>query len=199
MTYNDLFKMLLSDNPGIKIKENEELVFALIPELKKCVNFNQHSTWHPYFLYEHILYALNFLEKESNNDSNNLIMALAVLFHDFGKLYTLVIDNQGRGHFPDHWLISADIFDKYSSIMELDEGSKKTIFKLIKYHEINLEKLSEKEKISILSQFNKDEITMLYKIKRADKMAQSAIAQVLIPMLNEQEKEILSQFRINRK
>ena len=204
MTFNDLKKILLLNNSGLIIKENEDAIFALIPELLECKDFNQHSPWHPYSLYEHILYALNsvkseYIELDATEEEIEkiLIMKIAILFHDIGKKDTQVIDSNGIGHFPNHWLVSAEIFNKYAPQMGLSNKAISTINKLILYHEIRFEKMSEREKNAFLCQLTRDEIIMLYKIKRADNMAQSKEAQDLIPMLDEQENDILK--KINKK
>ena len=48
MTYNDLIEILLSDDVYDRLKQNEEEVFLLFPELKICKGFEQNNDWHIY-------------------------------------------------------------------------------------------------------------------------------------------------------
>ena len=77
MTYNKLIEILLSDNVYEQIKQTEQEVFKLIPELKVCKGFNQNNQWHIYDVYEHILHVISGVE-------NNICLRLAALFHDIG-------------------------------------------------------------------------------------------------------------------
>ena len=80
MTYNDLIEILLSDDVYDKLKQNEEEVFLLLPELKICKGFAQNNDWHIYDVYEHILHVISETEK-------NIYLRLSALFHDIGKPY----------------------------------------------------------------------------------------------------------------
>ena len=92
MSINGLFSILLSEKPSILIKQNEEDIFKLIPELKRCKGFNQNNPWHPYDVYEHILHVVD-------NVDNDLILRLIALFHDIGKPEVYKEDEQGIGNF----------------------------------------------------------------------------------------------------
>ena len=63
MNYDDLVNILLSDKPSVLIKENEEDIFNLIPELKLSKGFNQNTIWHIYDVYNHILSVIDSVEK----------------------------------------------------------------------------------------------------------------------------------------
>ena len=54
MTVKDLTEILKLEKPSIEIKNNEEEIFKLIPELEKCKGFEQNNEWHPYDVYENI-------------------------------------------------------------------------------------------------------------------------------------------------
>ena len=179
MTFNDLYKILLSTKPSELIKQNEQDIFQLIPDLKKCKGFNQNSVWHPYDVYEHILHVIDNVESD-------LTLRLTALFHDIGKPDTYTEDEKG-GHFYNHWIVSQSIFNEYSEHYNIPD--KKTISLLIYYHDYNVNKLIDSEVIKFLT---KEEIIMLFKIKRADLLAQNSKYHYLLDEYDKIEKEILN-------
>ena len=83
----ELFKILLSDKPSDRIKNNEKEIFEFIPELKDCKGFNQNNDWHVYDVYEHILHVVDYVEED-------LILRLTALFHDIGKPLSYTEDSK---------------------------------------------------------------------------------------------------------
>ena len=57
MTTEELFEILLEDKPSTILRERKEELFELIPELRECNEFDQHSKWHQYDVLEHIFHA----------------------------------------------------------------------------------------------------------------------------------------------
>lgn len=68
------------------------------PELAALINCPQHPDWHPEGdVWTHTLHAMDALPYvRTNNDADNLIVAIAVLCHDFGKPKTTVHQADGR-------------------------------------------------------------------------------------------------------
>lgn len=182
-----LYEILLSDNPSILIKENEEYVFSLIPELKLSKGFEQQNVWHIYDVYEHILHVVD-------NVPNNLIMRLSALFHDIGKPFTFTRDSEGVGHFYNHWVKSREIFENFADKFNLDSNIKKTVSKLIYYHDIRLEKITEETKQRLIEDLSKEEMVMLFQLKRSDLLAQNNQFHYLLDMYDEQEKEMINRY-----
>ena len=107
MSIEALFNILLINKPSVLIRNNEKEIFRFIPELKQCKGFNQHSIWHPYDVYEHILHVVD-------NVDDSIELRLAALFHDIGKPETFELDKYGIGHFHGHWFTSKDIFEEFA-------------------------------------------------------------------------------------
>ena len=177
MNINDLYKILLSEKPSKLIVNNEEEIFKLIPELKMSKEFNQNNPWHIYDVYNHILHVIDNIE-------NNLTLRLVALFHDIGKPFTYTEDENKVGHFYNHWLISQKIFDEFAIKYNIE--NKETISKLIYYHDYSLNKLDEIDEL-----FTIDELTMLFKIKRADLLAQNNKYHYILNDIDKKEKELL--------
>jgi tRNA nucleotidyltransferase (CCA-adding enzyme) len=181
---NDLFTILLSDNPSIIIKKNEELIFELIPELKECKNFKQNNPWHIYDVYEHILHVVD-------NVPNNITIRLAALFHDIGKPKVYIEDENGVGHFYNHWIISKEIFLRFALKNNLDDKLTKSVANLIYYHDINIDKITLEQLSEIIDAFDEKEINLLFQLKRADLLAQNEKFHYLLDDYKLQETNLL--------
>lgn len=74
----EIEKILLKPDILTSIKENEEVLFSLIPELKRMVAFAHKHPHHHLDVWGHTLLALSFSEAD-------LEMRFALLLHDIGK------------------------------------------------------------------------------------------------------------------
>lgn len=180
MSVNELFYILISDNPSLYLRSNNFL-FNLIPELKESVGFDQKSDWHIYDVFEHIMHVVDGVP-------SNLVIRTAALFHDVGKPYTFKLDENGIGHFYGHWKVSCDIFNKFASNYNLDEDFTKRVLNLIFYHDYNVEKLGNK----IYDVFDRDGIIKLYQLKKADLLAQNSKYHYILGDYEKQKTKLLS-------
>ena len=188
MSIEELYNILLSDKPSNEILKNENKIFILIPELKKCKGFNQNNEWHIYDVYEHILHVVD-------NVPNNIILRLAALFHDIGKPISYTQDENGIGHFYGHWEESKKIFCSFAIKNNLDENMTDLISKIIYYHDVNIDKLDDKQIQKLCNTFNIEEIKMLYQLKRADLLSQNKKYHYILEKYNDQEKELLFKYK----
>lgn len=184
MDYSLLFEILLARNPSLAIKENEEYVFSLIPDLVKCKGFEQNNDWHIYDVYEHIL-------KVVDGVSSNLAIRLAALFHDVGKPYVRTKDEKGVDHFYDHWTKSKEIFMLFARKYNLNEDLVKTVSKLILYHDFDFQNISDAVKDIVLNSFTIEEIKMLFELKESDLLAQNSEYHYLLDNYKKQKNRLL--------
>ncbi len=185
-----LKSILTSKEPSALIKQNEEYVFSLIPELRICKGFQQNNPWHIYDVYDHILKVLDAVPK-------CLKIRMAALFHDVGKPYVYHADENGIGHFYGHWIKSVEIFESFAKSAGLDSEFSASVAKLIFYHDINFGKLSDKELEKIIEKFNAEELAALFDIKRADLLAQNPKYNWMIKNYEIQEEMMLKRKNIN--
>lgn len=179
-----LNEILVLGKPSIFIKIYEEEVFDLIPELEYCKGFNQKNKWHIYDVYSHIMHVVDNVDFDYE-------LRLAALFHDIGKPFVYNEDENGVGHFYGHWDKSNEIFIDFAKRNRIDEKIIKRVSKLIEYHDINIDYMNESELNKFLSFFNRDELIMLFKLKRADLLAQNSEFHYLLENYAIQEQNVL--------
>lgn len=185
-----LIDILLEDKPSESIRNNEEEIFKMIPELSLCKNFNQNNIWHIYDVYEHILHVIDEVP-------NNIVLRMSALFHDIGKPFVYKEDDNGVGHFYGHYIKSKEIFDKFSEIYNLDEDLRRKVLNLILYHDLNIDKTSEEEFNKLINVFDEEGIVMLFELKRSDLLAQNRKFHYILDDYERQKVRVLS--KINKK
>ena len=183
MAYDKLLEILLSNDVYNKLKQNEQEIFKLIPELKACKGFDQNSKWHIYDVYEHILRVVAGVD-------NNIYLRLSALFHDIGKPLTYTKDNSGIGHFYNHWNKSVEIFKRYKDKFRLSTKEISLVTNLIFYHDISFDKMSEEELNKMVTEIGTSNINLLFSLKRADLLAQAPEFHNLLSNINNQEQNI---------
>ena len=163
--YRELIQLLTTDNPSHYIRENIEIFFQIIPEIKPMYKFEQQNKWHIYDILEHTLKVLE-------NTPNNIYLRLAALFHDIGKPSKFFIGKDGYGHFYDHPKASEEIFKKIAQRLKMDNKTKDLVSKLIIQHDMKLP--TNPEKIYEFLRLNGFDYTlMLFELKKADNLGQN--------------------------
>ncbi len=183
MTYDKLLEILLSYDVYKIIKQTEQEIFELVPELKACKGFGQNNKWHIYDVYEHILHVVAGVD-------NNICLRLSALFHDIGKPLTYFEDDNKVGHFYNHWNKSIEIFKKYQDKFGLSNEEIFLITNLIFYHDINIDKMNDVELNDMITKFEISDIKLLFALKRADLLAQAPEFHKLLLNINKQEQNI---------
>ena len=187
MNIEELYNILLDSKPSQRLLENEDKIFDFIPELRLCKGFNQNNEWHVYDVYEHILHVVDNVECD-------IVLRLAALFHDVGKPFCYSIDANGVGHFYGHYEVSKRIFDKFADRNGIVFDLKSVVSNLIFYHDINISRLSNNKIDELYKIFGCAGIKKLYKLKRADLLAQNSKFHYILNEYDEQEKKLLLKF-----
>lgn len=182
-----MFKILLEDKPSESINNNKELFFSLIPELKSCVDFDQRNEWHVFDVWEHILHVVDGVESDK-------VLRLTALFHDVGKPNTFTVDDNGVGHFYNHWSESQSIFLDFSKKYNLDSELSNLVSKLIFYHDVYVEKASNDVLSDLCSNLSKEELGLLYKIKKSDLLSQNPKYHYLLSSYDEQYNNLINKY-----
>ena len=164
--FEELKKIIVSDNIDRYMDEYREIFFEIIPELKECDNFNQHNDYHIYDVYTHTINVVK-------NTPKNLYLRLASIFHDIGKPRVFELDEGKVGHFLGHASISNNIFCAFAAKYKLDNKSKKIVSDLVLYHENDLS-IKNNKIYNFYKKFDMNRIEMLFDLKMADVMSQNS-------------------------
>lgn len=107
------------------------IVFRMIPELKRCYAFEQNNKYHIHTVYDHMLYVTD------NCETDDFEIKLAALLHDIGKPDKYTEDALGHGHFYGHPEKSFEIAEELlKKDLRLDNKTLNNVLTLIRYHDI---------------------------------------------------------------
>jgi tRNA nucleotidyltransferase (CCA-adding enzyme) len=96
------------------------------------VKFDQHSPHHAYDVFTHIAHVVE-------NTPPQLTLRWAALLHDIGKPATCYLDETGRGHFPDHAKVGAQMANEVLLSLKAPTALREQVVELIGRHMVPLE------------------------------------------------------------
>ena len=168
---SELTKILCGEGVLDILLEYKDVMAVIIPELEPCIGFNQNNPYHIYDVYDHIAHAVAFY-KGSDISTN-----MALLLHDIGKPLCYTEDN-GRGHFYGHGVISRDIAEDVMERLKFDNKTKSEVLTLVFYHDANINPDNKTVK-RWLNKIGPEMLNKMMFVRIADIMAQSEIDQEL--------------------
>lgn len=148
------------------IRKYHDVIGVFIPEILPLIGCEQKTKYHKYDVFEHTLHAVD------NIDSNDLILRLTMLFHDFGKPRAKTTDENGTSHFKGHARISAEIISDILKRLKYDNKTAQEVTKLVLIHDTKSAK-SRIEAKRMLNKIGDSSYLNLIKIKRADCLAKA--------------------------
>ena len=160
MSIFDFYNILDTEDPSIGIKEHEEEIFEMIPELKKCKDFDN-ETDNKYKIYETTLRAVDMLPKD-------LTLRLSALFEYTGKPYTFTKESDGEELFYNYNVVSCGIFGRFATKFNVNNSIRGDITDLILYHNYNFNIKDEDDRKVLFNRFNQEKSDKLYKLKEAN-------------------------------
>lgn len=188
----ELFKTITQPNAHNIIFDYIDIWGVEIPELLKMKGFNQQNPHHIHDVLKHTCVALEHAD-------NNLIIRLAVLFHDIGKPASFTLDENGNGHFYGHAQKSVEITEKILARLKVDNSTKSQVLTLIKYHDLDLQPTEKYVKKLCYKLGSLQMAKKLLLVQRADNKGQAPIHDERIAKFNEIEKIIntLEQYELS--
>ena len=119
----------------------------IIPELKPCIDFGQHSPYHVYTVCDHIFKAVDKLcnavlcmpEFAETAHAHWFELCMTMLLHDIGKPQCFTQDENGIGHFYGHAKVSADMADAILRRLKFSNAERERIVTLIGHHDCQFE------------------------------------------------------------
>lgn len=137
-------------------------VFSLfIPELKDMIGFQQDNPYHAYDVFDHTVHAIEKCE------SDDLIVRLAVFFHDFWKPHSYQDGEDGIRHFKGHGKVSSDITDTIMKRLRFDNETRNNVVELVYYHDATFE-VGKKYVKRWLNKIGEKQFRRLLEVRKAD-------------------------------
>lgn len=163
---DEICKILISHNPsrGLELLKDTKLLELILPEINSLVDFSPKCTNHNRNVFTHTLRVID-------NTENDLLLRLSALFHDVGKLNTLTPFDNGRFYgFPGHSIEGAIMSKRILSKLRFDNNTIKIVSKLIEHHLVlNVDTMLTKYEVKkLLNDVGKNNISLLFKLQRAD-------------------------------
>lgn len=143
----------------------KDIISVIIPEMGKCIGFQQKNTHHAYDVFEHIVTAVNFAPRKE-------VIRLALFFHDIGKPNSYTEDKDGIGHFYGHAVVGTELTEKIMKRMRFDNNTIKSVVQLVKNHDLVLNPTPTFAR-RIINRFGRETVLELLEVMSADKRAQS--------------------------
>lgn len=125
----ELMGLICGASPNAVLTEYSDIIASVIPEIRPCIGFNQHSRYHVYDVWTHTAVAV-----ENSPDVPEVRMAL--LLHDIAKPDCCRFDEEGSGHFPGHERAGAAKAEEILRRLRCSNDFIESVCTLIKYHYI---------------------------------------------------------------
>ena len=110
------------------LRDFAPIIFTVLPELAPLAGFEQHSPYHDSDVWVHTLRAFE-------TSPADLVLRLALLFHDCGKPACFTRDETGRGHFYGHPQKSRELAEQALRRLKCDNDTLDRVLYLIEKHD----------------------------------------------------------------
>lgn len=158
---SEFCKIVSSDSFCVQLLLYKDVFSLFIPELKSMFDFQQNNPYHAYDVFGHTVHAI----KQCNSD--DLVVKLAVFFHDFGKPHSYQDGEDGIRHFKGHGKVSAEITDSIMKRLRFDNETRNNVVKLVYYHDATFE-VGKKYVKRWLNKIGEKQFRRLLEVRKAD-------------------------------
>ncbi len=166
--FSEFSRLLLGRDVCRVLLEEREIIARLVPEVRECFDFDQHSHHHCFDVYRHIAETVSAVEPV-------LELRLAAFYHDIGKPRVFTRDETGEGHFYSHAGESAFLAQKSLAAFGAPSKLREKVLFLVRQH-VTVLRADEKGVRRALARYGEENLRALLKLKRADALAQSRAA-----------------------
>ena len=163
---DELLKLLCGEKVDFILRRYRSVIAVVIPELMGTFDFDQHNKHHNRDVYRHIVASVRNIEPDP-------LLRMTMLFHDIGKPLAQTVDKKGEYHYRNHPQIGAAMTREILRRLCLPNHFIDDVCTLIRYHDVRFEPDTVQLK-QFLKQLGPEHMKRLYKIQRADIMAQSS-------------------------
>lgn len=161
--FSELVKTLCGNDVFNALMNYREIIAEIVPEIRPCFDFDQHSKWHLYDVYEHIVRSVAAIAPEP-------ALRMTMFLHDIAKPAAFFM-RDGEGHFYGHAEMSAVIAEKILKRLKAPVAFREKVLFLIKRHDAPFPESNFKLK-KMLDESGEEAFFDLVKVKYADNKAQ---------------------------
>lgn len=124
----ELLKLLQGRNVENILTEYKEVIFAIIPELRKLDRLEQNNKFHIYDVWTHTIKVVAGIKNTPN-------LRMSALLHDIGKTECKYQDNDGIYHYTGHQKFSVEISNHILKRLRFSNYDLNEILTIIKLHD----------------------------------------------------------------
>ena len=175
-------KLLCGRGATVILRAYVDVIAQFLPELARCVGFDQNTKYHCFDVFEHTVEALAL---ETTGD---LITRLSILLHDIGKPLCYTEDELG-GHFKGHAPIGVEITQEVMQRLRFDKDSTERVKLLVELHDLPFSSETRAVK-RLMRRMSDADIDRLMEVKRCDRLAHAEFFRELPPEIDEIPKTV---------
>ncbi len=195
----ELTKLLVARDAGrIRDAYRMGMTKVFLPELDDMMDWEQRNPHHIYTVGEHSIRSVEIMNfffgdyggtwdagaipahvRENAEElaaglteKQHMMLCVAMLFHDLGKLETMTIDEEGIGHFYGHQEASRKKASKILRRLTFDNETIDTVKRLIQFHDYQFGE-REKSMRKAVAKIGRDLMPMLFLVRYCDILAQN--------------------------
>lgn len=124
----ELIRILCGEYVGEILREYDDIITEILPELRPMIGFSQNNPHHKYTLWEHSVRAVEAIAPVPT-------LRLAMLFHDLGKTACYTEDSRGIGHFYGHANYSVPLTMSALCRLRLENTMYDDVLHLVRHHD----------------------------------------------------------------
>lgn len=173
--------LLCGDYPDSILRSYRDVIAVFIPEIVPCFEFEQHSPYHKYDVWEHTIHAV----KSCRNKEK---IRIAMFFHDIAKPDCFKQDENGRGHFKGHAPKSAEKTAVIMKRLKFPNRMTENVTTLISHHSDELNTRYELRRI--IGEIGVENVLDLLDVQRADSLSKQEFCRERLKKSDEQEKTV---------
>lgn len=173
--------LLCGSYPDSILRSYRDVIAVFIPEIVPCFEFEQHSPYHRYDVWEHTLHAV----KECRNKEK---IRIAMFFHDIAKPDCFKQDENGRGHFKGHAPKSAEKTAVIMKRLKFPNRMTEDVVTLISHHSDELNTRYELRRI--IGEIGAENVFDLLDVQRADSLSKQDFCRERLKKSDSQEKTV---------
>ena len=162
---DELMKLLCGEKVDFILRRYRSVIAVFIPELVGTFDFEQNNKHHNRDVYRHMVASVKNIEPDP-------LLRTTMLFHDIGKPMSHTMDKHGVSHYRNHPILGAAMTEEILRRLCMPRRFIEEVTTLIRYHDVRISPDPAQIK-QLLGSLGVDTVHRLYKVQRADILAQS--------------------------